>query len=55
MLAAVLLFVVNRQQASYAAHCVSPPVGPEYRSAGTPELGSGVTLRDLIERGVEGS
>jgi hypothetical protein len=49
------VIVVNRERAPFAAHFESLPIGPEYRSVVTHQLHSGVTLRDLIEREVEGS
>ena len=49
------VIVVNREQASFAAHYVSLPIGREYWSVATLRLRSGVTLRDLIEREGEGS
>ena len=49
------VIVVNREQAPFAAHYESLPIGPGYRSVATLRLRSGVTLRDLIEREGEGS
>ena len=49
------VIVVKREQAPFAAHFESLPIGPEYRSVVTHQLDSVVTLRDLIEREVEGS
>ena len=47
--------IVNyREQAPFAVHFESLPIGPEYRSVVTHQLHSGVTLRDLIERKGEG-
>jgi hypothetical protein len=42
--------VVNREQAPFAGYGESPLIGRENRFVGTPQLCSGVTLRDLIER-----
>ena len=49
------VIVAKRTRAPFAAHEESLPIGREYRSVGTPQLRSGVTLRDLIEREGEGS
>jgi hypothetical protein len=50
------VIVSNRVRALFAAHCCgSLPIGSEYRSVAMLRLGSGVTLRDLIEREGEGS
>jgi hypothetical protein len=48
------VIVANREQAPFAVHFESLPIGPEYRSVVTHQLHSGVTLRDLIERKGEG-
>ena len=44
------VIVANCEQAPFAVHFESPPVGPEVRSVVTHHFHSGVTLRDLIER-----
>ena len=48
------VIVVKGEQAPFAAHCESLPIGREYRFVDTPRLRSGVTLRDPIEREGEG-
>ena len=45
----------DRERAAFAAQYESLSMGPWYRCVVTLELCSGVTLRDLIEREVEGS
>ena len=50
------VIAVNREQAPFAANYEGLPIGPGYRSVKRPDKSlSGVTLRDLIERGGEGS
>jgi hypothetical protein len=44
------VIVASREQAPFAVHFQSLPIGPEYRSVVTHKLHSGVTLRDPIER-----
>jgi hypothetical protein len=44
------VIVANREQAPFAVHFESVPIGPEYRSVVTHQLHSGVTSRHLIER-----
>ena len=48
------VIVAKREQAPFAPHYESLPIGREYRSVVTLQLRSGVTLRDLIEREGEG-
>ena len=45
----------NVEQAPFAAHYESLPIGPEYRSVTTIRLRSSVSLRVFIEREGEGS
>lgn len=47
--------IVNRKPAPLLAHYEGQPIGREFRSAATPQLRSGVSLRVLIEREGEGS
>jgi hypothetical protein len=49
------VIVVNMEEARFAEHFESLPMGPEYRSVVAHQLHSGVTLRDLIERKGEGA
>ncbi len=49
------VMVAKGERAPFDAHCGSLPIGREYRFVDTPQLGFGVTLRDLIERDGEGS
>jgi hypothetical protein len=49
------VIVAKGDRAPFGAHCESVPMGREYRFVDTPQLRSGVTLRDLIERELEGS
>lgn len=49
------VIVINREQAPFAAYGENLPIGREYRSAITPRLRSGVSLRVFTEREGEGS
>jgi hypothetical protein len=49
------VIVAQVERVPFAAHCERLPIGTEYRFVDTPQLCSGVTLRDLIERKEEGS
>jgi hypothetical protein len=49
------VIVINREQAPFAVRNESLPIGPEYRSADTPELCSSVSLRVFIVREGEGT
>jgi hypothetical protein len=45
----------KRERAPFASHLERLLAGPEYRSVVSQQLYSGVTLRDLVERGQERS
>ena len=49
------VIVAQMERVPFAAHCERLPFGREYGSVPSLRLGSGMTLRDLIEREGEGS
>ena len=49
------VIIANVEQAPFAAHYESLPIGRKYGCVATMRLRLGVTLRDLIEREGEGS